>query len=113
MQAEVEELMAELRGLGVTLTARRGELTARGPTGAVTDELAQEIRRHKGELIRWLEGIVVWKGTCSVCGVRVKGVGTQGAFSPPEGPVTCLWCMGRITNDTNGNKSDEWGGEEC
>ena len=109
--SEIEELVAELRGLGVTLTARRGELTARGPKGAITEELAREIRRRKGELIRWLEEIVEWEGTCSVCGTAVRGAGTQGAFTPPEGPVTCIWCWGKDRGPGTGD--GEEGEGEC
>ena len=106
----VEELVTYIRGLGVTLTARHGELTARGPKGAIDEDLAAEIRRMKGRIMRWLEEIVEWEGTCSVCGTAVRGAGTQGSFAEPVGEVTCLWCVGKSDMDAQDRQDGE---EEC
>lgn len=49
------DLLRELEGRGVRLAVQEGRLVARAPQGAVTPELAAQIKAHKGELLRALQ----------------------------------------------------------
>ncbi|MFC4456086.1 hypothetical protein [Deinococcus sonorensis] len=50
------DLLAELGARGVTLAVQDGKLTARGPKGAVTQELAAAIQAEKAALMQRLQG---------------------------------------------------------
>ncbi len=49
------DLLRELEGRGVRLAVEGGRLIARAPTGAVTPELAAQIKAQKDELLRELQ----------------------------------------------------------
>lgn len=49
------DLLRELEGRGVQLSIDGGRLVARGPTGAITSELADQIKAQKITLLRELQ----------------------------------------------------------
>lgn len=49
-------LLRELEGRGVRLVAEGGQLVARGPSGAITPELAGQIKVQRDALLRELQG---------------------------------------------------------
>lgn len=49
------DLLRELEGRGVRLAVEGGRLVARGPQGAVTPELAEQIRAQKDALLKALQ----------------------------------------------------------
>lgn len=64
--------------------------------GAITEQLAAALKRHKDELLQagfWYDdgGKRYWWGRCSSCGCVVQGAGKLGDW-PPAGEVFCLWC---------------------
>ncbi len=50
------ELLARLRGLGVTVASEDGRLRLQGPPGALTSELKDELARRKPELLELISG---------------------------------------------------------
>ncbi|MFT2720716.1 hypothetical protein ACMT4L_11990 [Deinococcus sp. A31D244] len=49
------ELLRELEGRGVRLMVEGDRLVARGPAGAITPDLSEEIKRQKAVLLRELQ----------------------------------------------------------
>ena len=52
----IRALAARLAAKGIRLGSQRSELVIDAPDGVLTDELIQEIRSHKNELLAWLSG---------------------------------------------------------
>lgn len=50
------DLLRELEGRGVRLLVEGGQLVARGPSGAITPELAGQIKAQRDVLLRELQG---------------------------------------------------------
>ncbi len=51
----MNELLQRLAGLGIHLWSEEGRLRYRAPKGALSPELLEELRRHKAELLAWLD----------------------------------------------------------
>ena len=59
-----QALLADLRALGVELTAEGDQLRYRAPSGTMTPDLRRQLRSHKAELLLLLEPMPL----CATCG---------------------------------------------
>jgi hypothetical protein len=82
MNRAASELLAELSRLKVSVTADGGDLVLRGPRGALTDGLRDELRAAKPQLLELLRG----EARIAADGIVEKGAPTGG--DGPRGVVT-------------------------
>lgn len=89
--SETLELLVALRKAGANITIKDGKLRCEAPKGVLTKELKEQLKAHKDELIRLLQGKL---------GIAESTeVGDGPAYPDGRSLVKCFYCLrleGRI-----------------
>ncbi len=110
-----ETIIADLRALGVTLTANGGRLRVNGPTGAVTAEWRATLADHKDALLAMLrapnaaeddDGEDDW---VSVDEYVAPPPTAPSDFWRERPPFTCPQCGGRRRRLWSADEGKTWG----